>query len=92
MDQHVGHKGQLLTPIETELTEAIEYRRTRLETCAALPHSSWEATRNRIAQVHGTDIKEPETGFLAPFDTIPDYLKITLKLRGVAFRNLENYS
>jgi hypothetical protein len=41
----------------------------------ALPHRSWEAIRKKIAQVHGKGIKVPETGFLAPSDTILDYLE-----------------
>lgn len=57
------------------LEEAIENEVTQLKMAAALPHRSWEAIRKKIAQVYGIGIKVPETGFLAPSDTILDYLE-----------------
>jgi len=75
------------------LAEAIEIGTTRLEMAAALPHRSWEAIRKKIAQVHGKGIKVPETGFLAPSDTILDYLEAHPEAAGaMPFAILENYS
>jgi hypothetical protein len=67
--------GNRWTDEELEnLAEAIENGVTQLEMAAALPHRSWEAIRKKILQIHGKGIKVPETGFLAPADTIQDYL------------------
>ena len=57
------------------LAEAIENGVTQLEMAAVLPRRSWKAIRKKIAQVHGKGIKVPETGFLAPLDTLLNYLE-----------------
>ncbi len=86
--------GNRWTSKELEaLKEAIENGVTQLEMAAALPHRSWEAIRKKIAQVHGKGIKVPETGFLAPSDTILDYLEAHPETATtMPFAILENYS
>ena len=86
--------GNRWTKEELEaLAEAIENGATQLEMADALPHRSWEAIRKKIAQVHGKGIKVPETGFLAPSDTILDYLEAHPETATtMPFAILENYS
>ena len=75
------------------LAHAIETEATQLEMAAALPDRSWEAIRKKIAQVHGKGIKVPETGFLAPSDTILDYLEAHPETAGtMSFAISKNYS
>jgi len=68
--------GNRWTEDELEaLAHTIEIGATQLEIAAALPHRSWEAIRKKIAKVHGKGINVRETGFLAPSDTLLDYLE-----------------
>lgn len=86
--------GNRWTEDELEaLAEAIENGVTQLGMATALPHRSWEAIRKKIAQVHAKGIKVPETGFLAPSDTIQDYFEAHPGTAGaMSFSILKNSS